>query len=297
MRHTTLAALLLGATGVAHVVAHSFPNGVNRDLATFPATVEIDLVFPRNDTYAPTALLPIVFAFQNSALAASLVPGITLSLVDLAQPNVTFTTPHVDLLHANFSSGQEPTYVYGFVGGLNRTNGGNGGVQYALGIDLATGNCTTPTGEGQQYSFIRTDKSVVFTVAPGGQAIDLTASNPQTCKDIFHVAYNLSNTLNYSIPNQVNGLINQAPSSNTCAELSSTQPLVDGNPCAVSVSPAAASSISASIKATDCNASVPFGNCTSAAAAACRLGPGSMGGGLAGSAALLGGIVMVAMMW
>lgn len=43
---------------------------------TFPATVEVDLIFPRNDTYGPSVLFPIVFAIQNIALAPSLDPSI-----------------------------------------------------------------------------------------------------------------------------------------------------------------------------------------------------------------------------
>lgn len=31
--------------------------------------LEVDLVFPHNDTYAPTEWFPIVFAFQNAELA------------------------------------------------------------------------------------------------------------------------------------------------------------------------------------------------------------------------------------
>ena len=32
---------------------------------TFPVIAEINLVFPRNDTYAPVDLMPIVFAVQH----------------------------------------------------------------------------------------------------------------------------------------------------------------------------------------------------------------------------------------
>lgn len=35
----------------------------------FPATVEVDSVFPRNDTYAPVPLIPIVVAIQDSRFA------------------------------------------------------------------------------------------------------------------------------------------------------------------------------------------------------------------------------------
>jgi hypothetical protein len=32
---------------------------------TYPAIVEYDVIFPRNDTYAPVAVMPVVFAIQN----------------------------------------------------------------------------------------------------------------------------------------------------------------------------------------------------------------------------------------
>ncbi|KAF3805792.1 hypothetical protein GCG54_00005156 [Colletotrichum gloeosporioides] len=42
--------------------------------------VEVDLVFPRNDTYAPTAWFPIVFAVRNSSLAQRISPAAILTL-------------------------------------------------------------------------------------------------------------------------------------------------------------------------------------------------------------------------
>lgn len=53
----------------------SLLGAVGAGAITFPATVEVDLVFPRNDTYTPAALIPIVFAIQNAQLAASLDPN------------------------------------------------------------------------------------------------------------------------------------------------------------------------------------------------------------------------------
>ncbi|KAI1305443.1 hypothetical protein F5Y03DRAFT_355898 [Xylaria venustula] len=40
--------------------------------ATYPGLVELDVVFPRNDTHVPANLVPIVFALQNSAAAVDL---------------------------------------------------------------------------------------------------------------------------------------------------------------------------------------------------------------------------------
>ena len=53
--------------------------------------VEVDLIFPRNETYAPTAYLPIIFAFQNSHLAPFLDPLIHIN-AQLVQ-NANGSTP------------------------------------------------------------------------------------------------------------------------------------------------------------------------------------------------------------
>ena len=46
----------------------------NDAVVQYPATIEFDVVFPRNDTYAPAAVFPIVFALQNSKDAAAFRP-------------------------------------------------------------------------------------------------------------------------------------------------------------------------------------------------------------------------------
>ncbi|KAK0623974.1 hypothetical protein B0T14DRAFT_536659 [Immersiella caudata] len=43
-----------------------------------PGILEIDLIFPRNETYAPMKLFPIMFAVKNAALAKQLSIGINL---------------------------------------------------------------------------------------------------------------------------------------------------------------------------------------------------------------------------
>jgi hypothetical protein len=53
--------------------------------------VEVNLIFPRNETYAPTAHLPIIFAFENSHLAPFLNPLIHIE-AQLVQ-NANGSTP------------------------------------------------------------------------------------------------------------------------------------------------------------------------------------------------------------
>ncbi|PYH30086.1 uncharacterized protein BO87DRAFT_410037 [Aspergillus neoniger CBS 115656] len=48
----------------------------------YSSIFEVDLISPRNETYAPEALMPIVFALQNSPLASSLEAYITWDLLE-----------------------------------------------------------------------------------------------------------------------------------------------------------------------------------------------------------------------
>ena len=64
---------------------------------TYPATVEFDVVFPLNDTYAPVALFPIVFAIQNPQAAVPLLLNIEWYLGRLGSSGGLLTGGQVDL--------------------------------------------------------------------------------------------------------------------------------------------------------------------------------------------------------
>ncbi|KAB5571869.1 hypothetical protein GE09DRAFT_1268166 [Coniochaeta sp. 2T2.1] len=189
---------------------------------TFPATVEVDLIFPRNDTYAPSTIFPIVFAFQNTALVPSLNPGLDVLLWDSTGNDVMADQPYLILQWNNLSS-HDPTYVYTYVVGLDTDGTGA--------LVFAGGSRSTP---------------VFFTIQSGAQQPDLAAAGGTAgCADTSHFAFNLTGTLDVSFPAAHGGR-------NTCAVFSDAQPLVAGNPCAAQVSPDAASSISAALTATAC---------------------------------------------
>jgi hypothetical protein len=227
---------------------------------TFPATVEVDLIFPRNDTYAPSAMFPIVFAFQNAALAPSLDPGFDLTLWDSTGNNTLADQPVLNLKATNFS-GTDPTYVYTYVTGLNTTNGA-ASASHRLTWAFSAGNCSDKGG-GLTFGGRFRDEAVVFTIQNGAQKPDLVAgmASSSSCASTSHFAFNLTGTLDVPVPAQYDGR-------NTCAVFSDVQPLVDGNPCAVQVSPATASSISAALTATACAAAHPVVSCKSTNAAA-----------------------------
>lgn len=243
--------------GLLHIVLLAAMQ-VGAGATNFPATVEVDLVFPRNDTYAPTALFPIVFAFQNAALAPSLDPGFDLTLWDS-----TFTTGQplsLDLKNTNFSS--DPTYVYTYVTTLNTTNSSTA-ASYSLSWAFSAGNCSETNGAQTIGGGFR-DNTVVFTIQSGAQQPDLVAATTETgsasCANMSHFAFNLTGTLGVTQPAKYDGR-------DTCAVFSDVEPLVPGNPCAVQLSSATASSILVSLTASACKADQPVVSCESKSSA------------------------------
>ncbi|KAH8819150.1 hypothetical protein F5884DRAFT_743574 [Xylogone sp. PMI_703] len=66
---------------------------------TFPSIPEVDFIFPRNDTCAPTPLMPVVFAIQNPSAAN------TLDLL------LMWTISSVNCTQFSSSPGHIPGYV------------------------------------------------------------------------------------------------------------------------------------------------------------------------------------------
>lgn len=225
---------------------------------TFPATVEVDLIFPRNDTYAPSAIFPIVFAFQNAALVPSLDPGLDLLLWDSTGKELLPDQPYLNLQWNNFS-GHDPTYVYTYVVGLN-TSDGAAPASHALSWSLSSTNCSNDTG-ALVFGGGSSSTPVFFTIQSGAQKPDLVAGSAgsSSCADMSHFAFNLTGTLDVGFPAAHGGR-------NTCAVLSDA--LVVGDPCSARVNADTASSISAALTATACAATHPVISCNSTANAA-----------------------------
>lgn len=227
---------------------------------TFPATVEVDLIFPRNDTYAPSAIFPIVFAFQNAALVPSLDPRLDLLLWDSTGKELLTDQPYLNLQSNNFS-GHDPTYVYTYVVGLNTTDGA-APASHALSWSLSSTNCSNDTG-ALVFGGGSRSTPVFFTIQSGAQHPDLVAGSTGSfsCADTSHFAFNLTGTLDVGFPAAHDGR-------NICAVFSDAQPMVAGDPCSAQVNAETASSISAALTATACAATQPVISCNPTANAA-----------------------------
>jgi hypothetical protein len=208
--------------------------------------LSVDLVFPRNSTYAPTANFPIIFAFQNSHLAPFLDPLIHISAYPPqknANGNTQYTPPESadlgQLRWANFTNNVNDTYfAYPTYKGYQastfkfETEG-----IWQLTWTFNWANCT----EGQLITRNSSDMhTTTLTIREGAQEVDLVAGTAdESCDGQSGVAVNITNTI--PIPD----VVNWEGQGDRCASTSDDVPKME--PCRVSIDAAAATSISCEI--------------------------------------------------
>ncbi|KAL2877342.1 hypothetical protein SGCOL_007501 [Colletotrichum sp. CLE4] len=211
--------------------------------------VEVDLVFPRNDTYAPTPVLPIIFGFRNSQLAPGLAPKIGFSIWNYNNKSDSVKTTEYDVRFANFSS-SDPYYEYrGFV--MFNVEG-----TWQIRYTVEWFSCTEDSFK-YPYNIPSNDTSnaIIFTTKNAGQSVDLVAAtNGQDCSSHAGVAINVTDSLNSTG-------IAKWPGGGMCAVAASST--VTPDPCQIKVSEAEASSISASVTARACESQNPPIECPS----------------------------------
>lgn len=206
---------------------------------TFPATAEFDVVFPRNDTYAPVAIMPIVFAIQNPAL------GIPLSLSIHWQLRKAGSSPsenqilenHAESLLPDDPSTNNPYLIIRHSRELNNTEG-----DFFLWWQVYYGSCSTPinstSGLGSQ-GWNRNYNTTYFKIATGAQQPSVV-TEPDNCF-IQSTTFNFTQTLDVS--------------GEDYAVIAEPAPIA--TPCTVTINATLASGISASITSSACRGSPP----------------------------------------
>ncbi|KAK4213189.1 hypothetical protein QBC37DRAFT_483239 [Rhypophila decipiens] len=222
----------------------------------FPGTLEVDLVFPRNDTYSPAPFFPFVFAIQNPRLAASLVFSIDFVLFSVETTDGSKSseaiTGKVKLPNYNHST-SEPYFTYLFTEQLNTIEG-----TWSLAWSVGSANCSDPPpfwdGIFHPVTFRNSDKALRFTTKKGAKLPDLVAAMDQdTCgaNTQSHV-YNVTGIRSapFRVEPQFDG--DYFDYNHSCAILSSTSQPPAADPCGAKIDASAASSISAALTATLC---------------------------------------------
>jgi hypothetical protein len=200
---------------------------------TFPAgeVAEVRLIFPRNDTYAPTLLTPIVFAIQNSKLAAPLNLNFAWGVQPWLLTNNTLSlkeTSFINTIFDNFTS-SDPYFEYNFYININATEG-----IWQLTWTVYAGHCNASGAESVIYS-----NSLIFTTKTGAQLPDFVAATADgTCESMESVAFNVTEILPIADVNT---------NRSSCAVFASISPTPTPSLCGPKVNAPTASSISAGI--------------------------------------------------
>ncbi|RAL13111.1 uncharacterized protein BO97DRAFT_469865 [Aspergillus homomorphus CBS 101889] len=194
---------------------------------------EVDLISPRNMTYTPQALMPIVFALQHPALSYTTAASIFWSVWEgnnqTSPGSVTDGGLELALDDWNQTS-SEPHFVTRFFNTINYPEG-----FWTLSWSLQLYNCSD-NPEKQGVQFITTNNTTTFTVSrQSGKAPDLVAAtSSETCGATVAYAYNVTGG-EYG-----------------CGFMG---PNVTANPCSATINSSAASSIMAAATEMACSPS------------------------------------------
>jgi hypothetical protein len=208
---------------------------------TFPSIAEVDLIFPRNDSYAPNVLMPMVFAIQNTPAAAPLNLAIYWVLYYPADSEfVTIVNDGPILRTYLTASTPGPYYEYTGLYNITTLEG-----KWKLVWTLTSENCTQfPVSNSTTFGYDQVN-SVIFTTTNGAQAADLVAA---TADDVCASAESFT----FNVTGEERVLFGSGTSVTTCAVVASMSPTSTPNPCAAQLDATRASSISASLTANAC---------------------------------------------
>ncbi|KAL4903341.1 hypothetical protein BDW74DRAFT_156202 [Aspergillus multicolor] len=141
-------------------------------------TVEVDQIFPRNETYAPTRYFPIIWGLQNATTAYPYAFTLywRLRLADSAvfvlEGDGRF--PESDNLDETYSSGAAPTdpiVFHDFPLKMRNFTTGHWELQWRFGFEY---NCSlSDPGFPDEHSSKQPWNNVTFSIAEGGKSVEL----------------------------------------------------------------------------------------------------------------------------
>ncbi len=217
--------------------------------AATKGNAEVDVIFPRNDTFAPTPLMPVVFAVQNPAVAQQLNLRLNYRVIPYGHPNATTDYQRVRL---NALPNNDTTfYAHDFVSDIFNKEG-----TWEFFWQLRWNNCTsTDDDEGRHFSRDTEEpvNSFVFTTHQDGSKPDLVAiSSGDKCGDTQGIGFEVQDVLDVPPPQNADLLT-------SCAHVAVPAPTP--TPCSAAVPSEAAESISSRITQAACLASTPVVSC------------------------------------
>jgi hypothetical protein len=209
---------------------------------SFPSITEVDLLFPRNDTYAPTVFMPVVFAIQNPTVALTYLDlALEWTLLQLINGKAVVGTGSIAKYLFTPSVTGPSYYEYSSLYNLTTLEG-----TWSLSWTVSSINCTQfPISNSSTFGYIQRN-TVIFTTKNGAQATDLVAA---TADDICASAESFT----FNVTGIEKKPVGSGNSVTTCGVVASMSPAPSPNPCAAQLNATGASSISAALTASACS--------------------------------------------
>ncbi|KAH8880846.1 hypothetical protein GQ53DRAFT_832860 [Thozetella sp. PMI_491] len=210
---------------------------VRSAVATLPVTIEVDLIFPRNDTYAPVAPMPIVWAVQGADGIPPL-PHIIYWVIYDEHGRSIHPNPPLNLKNSSFTT--SPYFAVAYTDGMNVTEG-TWTLQWKWDMERCN-NETNPHGFG---SIGAVENTLVFSTRNGAKQPDIQPSDSRSCGSG-------PPALNITDINPVNGVDATFEQVFNCPVVANAT--VPANPCRVQVDAATASNLSTIVDNILCSA-------------------------------------------
>jgi hypothetical protein len=262
MRASSWASWFLVAYAEATKAATSESSGV----------VRVDLAFPRNETYATSQFLPIVFAVENAELAPYIKPHISFQIWEYYNTTRSEVLDTYDLAQANFS-GSEPYFEYSRRAKFDKE------AVWQMKWSVSWSSCRGRVpykefGDPQIILYNSTDQFIIFTTktSTSGHDLDLVAATKNT--DCSENTEDTSAYINITDTIEVSNLhdwdrdtrwdsdtVHLLTDSKSCAVVPPTAPSTTGA-CSIEIDATAATRINAYMAFLDCRAtSLEIGAC------------------------------------
>ncbi|KAI0467014.1 hypothetical protein F4859DRAFT_284411 [Xylaria cf. heliscus] len=172
----------------------SLLSAVEASPPKYPTTLEVDLVFPRNDTYAPVDAFPLVIAIQNNFLTHFLDFDMELLWVllriDNESESVSIDAGYFDTTPPVYD---DQRYLVSATTRLNSTEG-----RFALHWQLNVNNCSIANINANGTSsvdnvYTKYINETYFTLQNTAQPPDLVAAtSPDTCASMAARVLNIT---------------------------------------------------------------------------------------------------------
>ncbi|KAI1735374.1 hypothetical protein F4680DRAFT_435695 [Xylaria scruposa] len=171
----------------------SFLSAVAANAPQYPTTLEVDIVFPRNDTYAPVDVFPLVIAIQNNSLSQFLDFDMVLLWTIISHVDNHSTVVDSGSFETNPPTSDDQRYLVSAATKLNSTEG-----RFSFYWNLAVNNCSIANVNANGTSTIDTlhidySTETYFTLQNDAQRPDLiAATSPDTCASMEAIVVNIT---------------------------------------------------------------------------------------------------------